>query len=149
MKFFAEMVLFRDGLFFMFFTSLFLLNSSFAGENEWPAKVKEITYFSAADSTHQPALFYAPGTNQDAPLLVALHTWSGDYRQKDSIPYANWCIKYGWVIIHPNFRGPNKRPEATGSELVGTAKKRLKSLYPVRLKMQNNYFDINISLHRR
>lgn len=31
---------------------------------------------------------------------------------------ARWSIEKGWVFIHPNFRGPNKRPDATGSELV-------------------------------
>jgi poly(3-hydroxybutyrate) depolymerase len=49
-------------------------------------------------------------------LLVGLHTWSGDYRQTMSIPYAEWCIEKGWVFVHPDFRGPNRRPEATGSE---------------------------------
>jgi acetyl esterase/lipase len=28
------------------------------------------------------------------------------------------CIEKKWNFIHPNFRGPNRRPEATGSELV-------------------------------
>jgi pimeloyl-ACP methyl ester carboxylesterase len=47
-----------------------------------------------------------------------LHTWSGSYLQSFSIHYANWCIDNDWVFIHPHFRGHNKRPEATGSELV-------------------------------
>ncbi|MHC4482805.1 MAG: alpha/beta hydrolase family protein, partial [Planctomycetota bacterium] len=85
----------------------------------WPKKVREIRYISAADSTLQPALFYAPKTRaKAAPLLVALHTWSGNYTQKMSIPYAEWCIKKGWFFIHPHFRGPNWTKEATGSELV-------------------------------
>ena len=85
----------------------------------WPQEVKEIKYISSADSTSQPALFYAPKTTEKAaPLLVALHTWSGSYTQKMSVPYAKWCIEKGWVFIHPNFRGPNKNKQATGSELV-------------------------------
>jgi hypothetical protein len=84
----------------------------------WPQKVREIKYISFADSTVQPALFYNPKTEKAAPLLVALHTWSGNYLQKMSIPYAQWCIEKGWVFIHPNFRGPNRNPQATGSELV-------------------------------
>jgi len=85
----------------------------------WPAEVNEIKYISSADSSLQPALFYAPKTKQEAvPLLVALHTWSGDYKQSTSVPYAKWCIEKGWVFIHPNFRGPNKNKEATGSEPV-------------------------------
>ena len=85
----------------------------------WPKEVREIRYVSTADSTLQPALFYAPKIREKAaPLLVALHTWSGDYSQKMSIPYAEWCIEKGWVFIHPHFRGPNWTKAATGSELV-------------------------------
>ncbi len=73
---------------------------------------------SSADSTQQPAMFYAPKTHKPVPLLVALHTWSYDYTQPESIPYAQWCIENNWVFIHPNFRGVNNNPEATGSELV-------------------------------
>lgn len=88
-------------------------------ETLWPKQVKEITYLSSADSTMQPTLFYAPKKKAEAaPLLVALHTWSGNYKQKMSIPYAKWCIKKGWVFIHPHFRGPNWTKQATGSELV-------------------------------
>ena len=88
-------------------------------EPAWPRQVREIRYLSSADSTAQPAMFYAPDKNEDRiPLLVALHTWSGSYNQKISIPYAQWCIDKGWIFIHPDFRGPNRRPEATGSELV-------------------------------
>ncbi|MHC4240132.1 MAG: alpha/beta hydrolase family protein, partial [Planctomycetota bacterium] len=47
-----------------------------------------------------------------------LHSWSGNYRQGLSKPYADWCIKKGWVFIHPHFRGRNNKPEACGSELV-------------------------------
>jgi poly(3-hydroxybutyrate) depolymerase len=85
----------------------------------WPRRAKQIKYVSSAGSTAQPAMFYAPHTNEDRiPLLVALHTWSGSYNQKTSVPYAQWCIDKGWVFIHPDFRGPNRRPEAAGSELV-------------------------------
>jgi len=90
-----------------------------AGEAQWPAEVRQIEYISSADSTAQPALFYVPDTNEGPlALLVALHTWSGGYNQKISIPYAQRCIENGWVFIHPDFRGANRKPEATGSELV-------------------------------
>ena len=88
-------------------------------ENMWPKEIKEIEYLSSADSTMQPALFYAPEeTKEPVPLLVGLHTWSGNYKQKMSIPYGQWCINNGWVFIHPHFRGPNRTTEATGSDLV-------------------------------
>ena len=80
--------------------------------------LKEITYLSSADSSQQPAMFYAPDTKQAVPLVVALHTWSGDYKQDFHKAIADWCMKNGWAYIHPNFRGPNVRPEATCSELV-------------------------------
>jgi len=89
----------------------------------WPLtaegqSLKEIAYVSSADQSKQPAMFYAPNTKEPVPLVVALHTWSGDYKQEFHKDVAEWCLKNGWAYIHPDFRGPNVRPEATGSELV-------------------------------
>ncbi|MHC4572600.1 MAG: alpha/beta hydrolase family protein [Planctomycetota bacterium] len=102
--------------------ALFIVKGSECWANDelaWPGEVKEIRYFSSADASLQPALFYAPRTTEEAvPLLVALHTWSGNYKQRMSVPYARWCIEKRWVFIHPHFRGPNWTKEATGSELV-------------------------------
>lgn len=83
----------------------------------WPSEVQAIEYPSDADGTNQPALFYNPGGETPKPLLVALHSWSGDYRQANPA-YAQWCIAKGWVLIHPDFRGVNQHPDACGSELV-------------------------------
>ena len=88
------------------------------GPRLWPSEVKEVRYRSRADSTDRPAMFYHSGSPQQKPLLVALHTWSSDYRQAESVAFANWCLLKDWVFIHPDFRGPNRRPEAGGSELV-------------------------------
>ena len=97
---------------------LLLTISAVAAPKGWPKEVQEIKYPSKADNTRQPALFYAPaGRAKPRPLLVGLHSWSGDYRQNNS-PYGKWCIEQKWNFIHPNFRGPNRQPEATGSELV-------------------------------
>ncbi len=84
----------------------------------WPAQVKEIKYPSTADNTDQPAMYFAPASKEKKPLLVTLHSWSADYKQTSQTPYAEWCITNGWAFIHPNFRGPNNKPEACGSELV-------------------------------
>lgn len=86
-------------------------------ETKEPGCVK-ITYVSSADNTGQQAVFFAPENPEGAPLLVALHTWGGDYRQTYHDTCARWCAEHGWAYIHPNFRGPNIRPEATGSELA-------------------------------
>ncbi|MBN2288898.1 MAG: prolyl oligopeptidase family serine peptidase, partial [Candidatus Glassbacteria bacterium] len=68
------------------------------------------------DSTAQPALFSAPPPGRGpAPLLVVLHTWSGDYLQQESLPYYRLAEQRGWVFVHPDFRGPNHGPAAAGS----------------------------------
>ena len=82
------------------------------------SRAKEIKYQSSADQSEQPAMFYAPVSKEPVPLIVALHTWSGNYKQKYHKAIEQWCIKHGWAYIHPDFRGPNNRPEATGSKLV-------------------------------
>ena len=87
------------------------------GKSRLAHQVKEITYISLADKTPQPAMFYAPQSIKRVPLLVALHSWSGDYTQKNS-ECEKWCIDKGWAMIHPNFRGPNWTPDATGSDKV-------------------------------
>jgi hypothetical protein len=55
-------------------------------------------------------------TEGKAPLVVSLHTWSGDYRQKD--PLASAIIERGWNYIRPNFQGPNNNPDACLSSKV-------------------------------
>lgn len=86
----------------------------------WPKDVQEIRYFCKADSSFQPALMYAPThANGKRPLLVGLHTWSFDYTQAGGeTVYARWCIQNNWFFIHPDFRGPNTKPQAMGSEDV-------------------------------
>jgi poly(3-hydroxybutyrate) depolymerase len=89
-----------------------------AGAKGWPAQVRKINYPSSADATAQPAMWYASTNRTARPLLVGLHSWSGDYLQTTSTPYAQWCITNDWIFIHPNFRGQNNKPDATGSELA-------------------------------
>ncbi|MEX0792733.1 MAG: prolyl oligopeptidase family serine peptidase [Pirellulaceae bacterium] len=89
-----------------------------AAEPPWTVRPTEVRYQSSADQSEQPAIFFAPRSEQPVPLVVALHSWSADYRQTGHQAIADWCVENGWAYIHPNFRGPNKRPEATGSELV-------------------------------
>ncbi|MBN1465147.1 right-handed parallel beta-helix repeat-containing protein [candidate division KSB1 bacterium] len=88
------------------------------GPRFWPEEVREIEYLSAADSSMQPALYYDSGSSHAKPLLVGLHSWSADYRQEANVPLAKWCLQKDWVFIHPDFRGPNRTPQATGSQLV-------------------------------
>ena len=91
------------------------------GQSGWPAQVREVEIVSSLDGQRQKALFWAPAEAREAvPLLVNLHTWSGDYRQDLGVAFFEEARRRGWVFIHPDFRGPNRRPEATGS-LLATA----------------------------
>ncbi|MEM1445736.1 MAG: prolyl oligopeptidase family serine peptidase [Planctomycetota bacterium] len=75
---------------------------------------------SSVDGTAQPAMWVPPQkTDGPAPLLVQLHTWSGDYRQAQPRDrFFAEAQERGWAFIHPNFRGPNQTPEALASPLA-------------------------------
>lgn len=79
---------------------------------------KHVEIPSTKDGTLQPAWFYIPypPSPTPLPLLVALHTWSADYMQENG--FLAECKKRKWVMIQPNFRGPNNKPEACGSNLA-------------------------------
>lgn len=85
---------------------------------------QEVAIPRSGDGEPQPAMFYVPPDAEPdsqgpaAPLLVALHTWSSDYRQETGADYLAECRRRRWVLVHPNFRGPNVRPEACGSDLA-------------------------------
>lgn len=92
---------------------------STASVSGYPDGIQEVLYRSDGDDSMQPTLLWLPKSDQPVPLLVALHTWSSDYRQAGGeAQYAKWCQQAGWAFIHPNFRGVNKTPQALGSDLV-------------------------------
>lgn len=86
----------------------------------WPEAIQEVEIASSADRSMQKALWWKPnGKEQPRPLLVALHTWSSDYKQAGGeLVYGKWAIANDWVFIHPNFRGANRTPQSCGSELA-------------------------------
>ena len=76
---------------------------------------------SSLDGEMQMAMIYVPENAADKaiPLLVVLHSWSNGYDQKAVLePCHQECEERGWAIIHPDFRGPNVRPEACASKLA-------------------------------
>ncbi|MCW3787571.1 alpha/beta hydrolase family protein [Plebeiibacterium sediminum] len=83
---------------------------------KWSSEFKVVDIKSSADDQIQKAYVYGTSGSKAKPLIVSLHTWSGDYTQKD--PLARKVLEKNWNYIHPNFRGPNRTYEATGSEVV-------------------------------
>ncbi len=83
---------------------------------DWPTAFQEISIPSTLDASHQKAMFLPASGDSQQALVVSLHTWSGDYRQKD--PLATMISEKGWNYIHPDFRGSNNHPDACGSEKV-------------------------------
>ena len=83
----------------------------------------EVTIKSTVDGADQKAIFYIPPVAKPdggtpTPLLVALHTWSGDYKQANDGIYFKLCVERKWTMIFPNFRGPNWTPQGCASDLA-------------------------------
>lgn len=85
-------------------------------KSQWGNPFEKVDIPSTADGTMQKAFIYKSKSGVPQPLIISLHTWSGDYTQKD--PLAKEALSRDWNYIHPDFRGANKRPEAMGSPLV-------------------------------
>jgi len=70
-----------------------------------------------SDGALQPAMWFAPASEEPKPLLVGLHTWSSHYNTEGQIEhYLAWCDSQGWALVQPDFRGPNNTPQAMGSD---------------------------------
>lgn len=83
----------------------------------------EVSIPSSKDGSAQPALLYVPPQAKTGgaavPLLVHLHSWSANYKASESLREAiQEAEKRNWVLVSPDFRGPNSRPEACASELA-------------------------------
>ena len=84
---------------------------------EWAAMLVKVR--SSLDGTEQPCYFWTPETakSEAVPLVVGLHTWSGDYRFTNHYATTlDHARKLGWAFIGPDFRGANDKPAACGSE---------------------------------
>jgi acetyl esterase/lipase len=84
-----------------------------------------IQFTSTKDGTQQPALFYVPpgaaatDNGPRVPLLVFLHAWSDNYMSPAGSSRAevvDESRQRGWILIAPNFRGPNDHPGACASD---------------------------------
>ena len=82
----------------------------------WPEPFQLVEIESPLDGAVQKAWYYRAKGPEPRPLLVSLHTWSGDYNQKDTL--AAMAVENNWHYIHPDFRGPNWTPKACCSEFA-------------------------------
>jgi dipeptidyl aminopeptidase/acylaminoacyl peptidase len=81
----------------------------------------KVSIRSSVDLTEQPSYVRLPdnfdSNDKSAPLLVSLHSWSGDLEQRN-VPLEKLANERGWICLFPNFRGRNDHPEACGSEIA-------------------------------
>jgi poly(3-hydroxybutyrate) depolymerase len=93
-----------------------------AGETKAVAMKLAIDIPSSKDGTLQKVIYWRPESaahdvsGPGVPLVVFLHSWSGGYEQGP--PWIAQAKKLGWVLVAPDFRGPNSRPEACASDLA-------------------------------
>ena len=85
-------------------------------KSKWPSGYTKISVRSSLDGDMQPAYFRRSKGVGKKPLIVSLHTWSGDYAQSDKLTKIVTELNFNY--IHPNFRGPNYTEKAMGSEYV-------------------------------
>ncbi len=84
-------------------------------------EVVTLSVVSSVDQSAQPSYLKLPddysADDRLRPLVVSLHSWSGDFNQRNAAMEA-LADERGWLMLFPNFRGPNNRPEACGSLLA-------------------------------
>lgn len=82
----------------------------------WSAAFELVGIKSTIDNGIQRSYFYKTQSGKAKPLIVSLHTWSGNYSQKDDL--AEICRQKDLNYIHPDFRGINNTSSACCSELA-------------------------------
>jgi len=99
--------------------SVGLLCTVLSAESLGPDRRQKILVPSSIDSTQQPCYLILPEgfdpNGAPVPLLASLHTWSGNVEQRD-LGMEREADELGWIYLWPHFRGPNKSPDACGSE---------------------------------
>ncbi len=85
-------------------------------EETWSEDFSLVEIPSGVDGHVQMAYMYGSRASDPAPLVVNLHTWSGDYTQAD--PISDLCRSKDLNYIHPDFRGVNNTVNACCSALA-------------------------------
>ncbi len=82
----------------------------------WDSDFKVAEIISSVDGSVQKAYYSGARSENPRPLVVSLHTWSGNYTQADDL--AEMCRDKDINYIHPDFRGENWTKDACCSDLV-------------------------------
>ncbi len=82
----------------------------------WGKDFRLVGISSPVDGQIQRAYFYRSTSAVPAPLIVSLHTWSGDYTQPDPLSALSRSANLNY--IHPDFRGPDNTLDACCSDLA-------------------------------
>jgi len=85
-------------------------------KTDWDKEFKIVEIKSKLDDNIQKAYFYNTKSKGSKPLIVSLHTWSGNYSQNDDL--AKLCKQKNLNYIHPNFRGANWTTNSCCSKLA-------------------------------
>lgn len=94
-----------------------LVSSGDAADKPSLPELTDVRITSSLDGTQQPSLYWAPekAKTEPTPLLVFLHSWSGNYQQKNDA-WQQQAVERDWIYLHPDFRGRNDTPQACGSK---------------------------------
>ncbi|MFO1005186.1 MAG: prolyl oligopeptidase family serine peptidase [Planctomycetaceae bacterium] len=79
--------------------------------------LREAEILSSLDGQLQSIRYWIPEKPGLHPVLLSLHSWSGDYKQ-DHSDWLREAYDREWVFLEPNFRGRNDNPAACGSALA-------------------------------
>lgn len=90
-------------------------------EEELPAENytrRKVVVPSTLDGTEQTCFVHEPAgydpAGRPVPLVVSLHSWRGNAAQRQPLLEAAAAAR-GWLLVAPDFRGPNDDPLACGS----------------------------------
>lgn len=87
-------------------------------QTAWDTDFRIVEIKSTLDNSLQRSYFFKSKSSSPMPLVVSLHTWSGNYEQKDELAALSKTKDLNY--IHPDFRGVNWTKDACCSDLALT-----------------------------
>jgi esterase/lipase len=85
-------------------------------KSNWDIDFKVVDIQSSMDNSQQKAYFFKSKSAEPKALVVSLHSWSGNYEQKDELAKLSKTKDLNY--IHPDFRGVNWTKDACCSDLA-------------------------------